>query len=110
MLEKELVPVVEEEVLVKAAFDPSKISFSMAEVAEHVDKESAWFVVNDKVYDGTPFLKAHPGGAESILISAGIDSTEEFEAIHSKKAWKLLDDFFIGNFFDVRIYITNFIR
>jgi hypothetical protein len=49
MLEQELVPVIEEEVVVKAAFDPTKKSFSMAEVAEHVDRESAWFVVNDKV-------------------------------------------------------------
>jgi nitrate reductase (NAD(P)H) len=53
-------------------------------------------IIYEKVYDGTPFLQAHPGGAESILISAGVDSTEEFEAIHSKKAWKLLDDYFIG--------------
>jgi nitrate reductase (NAD(P)H) len=70
MLETELIPAVsdKEEVVVKAVFDPSKKSFSMAEVAEHVDRESAWFVVNDKVYDGTPFLQAHPGGAESILI------------------------------------------
>ena len=90
-----LVPTIVEEV-VKVSFDPSKPHFSMEEVAKHSDAESAWFVVNEKVYDATPFLKAHPGGAESILISAGMDSTEEFDAIHSKKAWKLLDDYFIG--------------
>lgn len=92
-----LVPkTVEEPVVVKAVFDPSKPHFSMEEVAQHTTHDSAWFVVNDKVYDATPFLKAHPGGAESILISAGIDTTEEFDAIHSKKAWKLLDDYYIG--------------
>jgi nitrate reductase (NAD(P)H) len=32
----------------------------------------------------------------TIFCSAGVDSTEEFDAIHSKKAWKLLDDYFIG--------------
>ena len=91
-----LVPTIVEEVHVKADFDPSKPHYSMEEVAKHSDHDSAWFVVNDKVYDATPFLKAHPGGAESILISAGMDSTEEFDAIHSKKAWKMLDEYFIG--------------
>jgi nitrate reductase (NAD(P)H) len=91
-----LVPILIEDVVSKTVFDPSKPHFSMAEVAQHTTHESAWFVVNDKVYDGTPFLKAHPGGAESILISAGMDSTEEFDAIHSKKAWKLLDEYYIG--------------
>ena len=91
-----LVPILIEEAVNKAIFDPSKPHFSMEEVARHTTHESAWFVVNDKVYDGTPFLKAHPGGAESILISAGMDSTEEFDAIHSKKAWKLLDEYYIG--------------
>ena len=36
------------------------------------------------------------GGAESILINAGIDSTEDFVAIHSTKATKMLDQFYIG--------------
>ena len=68
----------------------------MEEVAHHADAESAWIVVNDKVYDATLFLKDHPGGKESILISAGTECTEEFEAIHSKKAWKMLDSYYIG--------------
>lgn len=90
-----LVPTIEE-AAVKVEFDPSKPHFSMEEVAQHTSHDSAWFVVNDKVYDATPFLKAHPGGAESIMISTGMDSTEEFDAIHSKKAWKMLDDYYIG--------------
>lgn len=77
-------------------FDPSKPSYSIEEVQQHASAESAWIVVSNKVYDCTPFLKAHPGGAESILISAGTDCTEEFEAIHSKKAWKMLDEYLIG--------------
>ena len=79
-----------------AAFDPSKPSFSLAEVEQHASAESAWMVVHDKVYDATPFLQAHPGGKESILISAGTDCTDEFGAIHSQKAWKMLDDYYIG--------------
>ena len=33
---------------------------------------------------------------ESILIMAGQDSSEDFEAVHSKKAWKLLEQYYIG--------------
>lgn len=34
---------------------------SMEEVEKHDSKESAWFVVDGRVYDATPFLKEHPG-------------------------------------------------
>mmetsp|Transcript_32947 Transcript_32947/g.33559 ORF Transcript_32947/g.33559 Transcript_32947/m.33559 type:complete len:960 (+) Transcript_32947:91-2970(+) len=78
------------------AFDPSKPSYTMAEVNKHNSAESVWIVVKNRVYDCTPFLSAHPGGADSILLNAGIESTEEFEAIHSKKAWKMLEDYYIG--------------
>jgi hypothetical protein len=54
---------------------------------------SAAFV---QVYDGTPFLKDHPGGADSILLVAGTDATEEFNAIHSEKAKKQLLQYAIG--------------
>ena len=49
-----------------------------------------------QVYDGTPFLKDHPGGADSILLVAGTDATEEFNAIHSEKAKKQLLQYQIG--------------
>ncbi|XP_010246478.1 PREDICTED: nitrate reductase [NADH]-like [Nelumbo nucifera] len=74
----------------------SSKTFSMSEVKKHNSAESAWIVVHGKVYDCTPFLKDHPGGADSILINAGGDCTEEFDAIHSDKARKLLEDYRIG--------------
>ena len=58
---------------------------TLAEIQAH-DKAEPWFVVNGEVYDGTGFLEEHPGGAESILISAGEDATEDFMAIHSPEA------------------------
>ena len=78
------------------SLDPSIPSFTLEEVEQHNSKDSAWIVVKDRVYDCTPFLKAHPGGAESILIMAGQEATEDFEAVHSKKAWKMLEEYFIG--------------
>lgn len=49
-----------------------------------------------QVYDGTPFLEEHPGGAESILIVGGMDATEDFNAIHSSKAKAMLKDYYLG--------------
>ncbi|EMS60282.1 Nitrate reductase [NADH] [Triticum urartu] len=51
--------------------------FTMSEVRKHGSKESAWIVVHGHVYDCTAFLKDHPGGADSILINAGSDCTED---------------------------------
>lgn len=77
-------------------FDPTQQSYSLAEVAQHSGTENPWIVVNNRVYDCTEFLRLHPGGADSILINAGTDSSEEFDAIHSIKAWKMLDKYYIG--------------
>ncbi|KAG7671215.1 hypothetical protein Ndes2437B_g03830 [Nannochloris sp. 'desiccata'] len=70
---------------------------SMAEVEKHDTAESAWFVYENKVYDATPFLKEHPGGADSILLVAGTDATDEFNAIHSTRAKKMLIEYYIGD-------------
>ena len=48
------------------------------------------------MYDGTPFLKGHPGGADSIMLAAGQDASDEFDAIHSTKAKAMLEDYYIG--------------
>ena len=53
-----------------------------------------------QVYDGTAFLKDHPGGAESILLAAGMDSTDDFNAIHSAKAKKMVEEYYVGEFDD----------
>mmetsp|Transcript_4811 Transcript_4811/g.9506 ORF Transcript_4811/g.9506 Transcript_4811/m.9506 type:complete len:899 (-) Transcript_4811:321-3017(-) len=70
--------------------------FTMAEIAKHNEEEDVWIVVNDRVYDCTEYLELHPGGADSILINGGQDSTEDFVAIHSEKATKMLEKFYIG--------------
>eukprot|EP00325_Prymnesiales_sp_UTEX-LB-985_P002555 CAMPEP_0174696862 /NCGR_PEP_ID=MMETSP1094-20130205/2894_1 /TAXON_ID=156173 /ORGANISM="Chrysochromulina brevifilum, Strain UTEX LB 985" /LENGTH=836 /DNA_ID=CAMNT_0015893729 /DNA_START=39 /DNA_END=2549 /DNA_ORIENTATION=- len=75
-------------------------TFTAEEVAKHSEPADLWFIVNGKVYNGTPFLKDHPGGAASIQIVGGQDCSEEFEALHSSKAWKLLDGFYLGDLAD----------
>jgi len=71
--------------------------FTMEEIEKHNSEEDVWIIVNDRVYDCTEYLELHPGGADSILINAGADSTEDFVAIHSTKATKMLEKFYIGD-------------
>lgn len=76
---------------------PNAPRFTLAQVKQHATEETgAWIVVKGKVYACAPFLSKHPGGAESILIEAGTDCSESFEAIHSAKAWKMLKPYYIG--------------
>ncbi|XP_018849615.2 nitrate reductase [NAD(P)H]-like [Juglans regia] len=70
--------------------------YPMSEVKKHSSADSAWIIVHGHIYDCTRFLNDHPGGTDSILINAGTDCTEEFEAIHSDKAKKLLEEYRIG--------------
>lgn len=77
--------------------DSGAKTFTMAEVEKHNTEEDVWIIVNDKVYDCTEYLELHPGGVESITINAGADSTEDFEAIHSTKAHKILEKYYIGD-------------
>ena len=69
---------------IKMTKDGLERKITLEELKEHETDENPWFVMNGEVYDGTPFLKEHPGGAQSIVSAAGIDSTEEFMAIRKR--------------------------
>lgn len=81
--------------------------YSMSEVEKHNSADSAWIVVHGNIYDCTPFLKDHPGGVDSILINAGTDCTEEFDAIHSDKAKKLLENYRVGELITATEYYAS---
>jgi nitrate reductase (NAD(P)H) len=66
---------------IKMTKDNVKNEITIDDLRNHDHKERPWFVVNGEVYDGTGFLKDHPGGAQSIISAAGLDSTDEFMAI-----------------------------
>lgn len=70
---------------------------SMEEVKKHTTAEDVWIVVNNKVYDCTEYLEMHPGGIDSITMNGGTDATEDFVAIHSTKAHKMLEKYYIGD-------------
>ncbi|TVU29502.1 hypothetical protein EJB05_21069, partial [Eragrostis curvula] len=78
----------------------NKQQLTMSEVRKHASRDSAWIVVHGHVYDCTSYLKDHPGGADSILVNAGTDCTEEFDAIHSDKAKALLGAYRVGELVD----------
>lgn len=71
-------------------------TFTLQEVNKHTTEDDCWLIYQDLVYDCTSFLETHPGGASSILLAAGTDCTEEFDAIHSQKAKDMLADYLIG--------------
>ena len=68
----------------------------MEEVRKHTTPElGVWIVIEDNVYDVTSFQK-HPGQFDILLLNAGQDATKKFMDIHSEKAKKMKDKFFIG--------------
>lgn len=69
---------------------------TLDELRHHETDKEPWFVVNGEVYDGTKFLEGHPGGASSIVNAAGLDSTDEFMAIHSENAKGMMPSYHIG--------------
>ena len=72
---------------------------SAAECAAHAARDDCWLIVRGRVYDISPFVSAHPGGA-AVLVhprNAGVDVGAAFdEAGHSKQARKLLASYQIG--------------
>jgi nitrate reductase (NAD(P)H) len=80
----------------KMTKDDIKRLITMEELKAHSGAEEPWFVVAGEVYDGTGFLKDHPGGGDSITLVAGEDATEDFMAIHSPQGKSQLAQFHIG--------------
>ena len=78
-------PVTEAAAEIKMTNDDATSAITIDELRKHDKHDSPWFVVNGEVYDGTPFLKEHPGGAQSIVSAAGLDGTDEFMAIRMSR-------------------------
>ncbi|KAI5857958.1 nitrate reductase [Tricharina praecox] len=81
---------------VKMTNDDIKRIIEIEELRLHDNKDEPWFVVKGEVYDGTPFLKEHPGGAVSIISAAGQDATDEFVGIHSESAKAMMPKYHVG--------------
>ncbi len=58
--------------------------YTLEEVAEHRTRSSCWVALHGDVYDFTPFLNQHPGGARGLLRHAGLDASDAFTELHSQ--------------------------
>lgn len=86
--EEAVIPAEEQAKEVPMTKEGLKNVISIDDLRKHDNEKDPWFVVNGEVYSGTEFLSEHPGGAQSIISAAGLDSTDEFMAIR-KFSWKV---------------------
>ena len=75
--------------------------YTMSEVAQHNNAESAWIVIDKKIYDVTEF-ETHPGTHKLLLKVAGQDRTKQFKSItngagHPSSAYELMQDMYVGD-------------
>jgi len=69
-----------------------------------VDKRKQVIIINEgKVFDVTSFVDVHPGGRKTIAARHGRDITKVMKDgphKHSKNAYKWLEQYYIGEFYD----------
>lgn len=71
--------------------------FTRQEVEAHNSRQDAFVIIDNVVYDVTPFLEDHPGGAEVLLDNAGRDASECFNDVgHSDDARIWRTRFMVG--------------
>ena len=57
-------------------------SFTLADVAKRNTPGECWAVVSNTVYNLTPYINSHPGGAKNITNLCGTDATQAFTNQH----------------------------
>lgn len=77
-------------------------SFTVDEVAVHNTLSSCWIIVDQKVYDVTSYVSAHPGGSKTIADTCGKEATDAYNTRggtgrHSGNTNAMLADYFVGN-------------
>jgi len=73
-------------------------TYTAAEVAKHSTGTDCWSVANNNVYDLTPYVSSHPGGASVIKAICGKDGTAAFSGQHAgaSRPNNTLDGFKLG--------------
>jgi hypothetical protein len=60
--------------------------YTMAQVKANKSASKCWSVINEKVYDLTAWINAHPGGEGAIISLCGTDGTQDFLAMHRNQS------------------------
>ncbi len=85
--------------------DPANLSMrhlDMGELSLHSTPSDCWLLIDGKVYDITPYIRSHPGGASMITMNCGKDASAAYSTKggegkdHSGGAKAMLDSYFIG--------------
>jgi cytochrome b involved in lipid metabolism len=58
---------------------------ALAEIANHATREDCWTAIDTTVYNLTPYMQQHPGGAGSLAWLCGIDGTTAFKSQHGSE-------------------------
>ena len=74
----------------------AKNAWSKAEVAQHNKQSDCWSYMGEKVYNLTPWISEHPGGAEIMLEMCGKDGSESFGSHHKNEVDAYLAQYVIG--------------
>jgi cytochrome b involved in lipid metabolism len=80
----------------------ASVSLTLQEISQHNLAADCWMIINNKVYNLTNYLNAHPGGVNAILPYCGQDGTNAFATKnqgvpHSSAADNLLSSFYLGD-------------
>ncbi|KAL4801384.1 hypothetical protein BDV18DRAFT_165053 [Aspergillus unguis] len=71
--------------------------YTTDDVASHNTRDDLWVTIHGKVYNITPYVRDHPGGADVLIEAAGSDATEAYEDVgHSEDADEILQTYLIG--------------
>ena len=75
-----------------------KTTYSKAEILKHNKVNDCWIIVENLVFDISPFIAAHPGGVDVLMSRAGEDATSFFMMKHgnNEKVIKMLKRYQIG--------------
>ncbi|MEI6288147.1 MAG: cytochrome b5 domain-containing protein [bacterium] len=79
-----------------------QITLNSAEISKHNSRTDCWMIINNKVYNVTSYLSAHPGGADTMTPYCGQEATQAYDTKdigrpHSNNASAMLNDYYIGD-------------
>ena len=80
----------------------SGLTLNIIEISKHNSLKDCWLIINNKIYNVTNYLSAHPGGVGTISPYCGKEATQAFAtkgggSPHSGFAAGLLNNYYIGD-------------